>query len=167
MPDVLAAVSNTANAVAVGVTVVATLAVLALLTVLWALLRSARRLHDAAAELEREAHAVLADLGRTVADAGQEVDRVGDLIGSAESITTTVASASRLAYVTLANPVIKVLAFGSGAARASRRLRAGQPSGEVRGAPSSRRLRETQPSTSTRWGRNRASHVVARSRTAR
>lgn len=145
MPEVFGAVNSAGNAVAVGVTVVATVVVLALLVTIGALLRSARRLQRAAALLERDAKAVLAELGQTVADAGDEVERVGDLIGSAESITETVASASRMAYVTLANPVIKALAFGSGAARVSHRLR------HPRSSPLIRRSR----------------HVVARSRSAR
>jgi len=123
MPDLLASSGANANGVVVAVTVVATLVVVALLVVLVSLVRAARALRDAAEELYVESQALLAELGGTVAHASTELDRVDDLIGAAESITTTVGSASRLAYVALANPVIKVLAFGSGTARASERLR--------------------------------------------
>jgi hypothetical protein len=45
------------------------------------------------------------------------------VLGTAESISGTVDSASRLAYLALSNPVIKALAFGAGTARAARRFR--------------------------------------------
>jgi hypothetical protein len=48
--------------------------------------------------------------------------RVGDVLGSAESVSATVDSASRLAYRAFANPVVKVLAFGTGTGAALRRL---------------------------------------------
>jgi hypothetical protein len=38
-------------------------------------------------------------------------------------VTGTVDSASRLAYIAMANPVIKGVAFASGTAKAARRLR--------------------------------------------
>jgi hypothetical protein len=44
-------------------------------------------------------------------------------LGAAESISSTVDSASRLAYETFSSPVIKVLAFGTGTRRAARRFR--------------------------------------------
>ena len=46
-----------------------------------------------------------------------------DLVGSAEAITETVGSASRLAHSAIATPIIKVMAFRAGTARAGRRLR--------------------------------------------
>ena len=42
---------------------------------------------------------------------------------TAESVTGTVDSASRLAYIAMSNPVIKGVAFASGTAKAARRLR--------------------------------------------
>jgi hypothetical protein len=58
-----------------------------------------------------------------VGQANAELERADGLIGAAESISTTADSASRLAYMAVSNPVIKVLAFGTGTARATRRLR--------------------------------------------
>jgi len=62
----------------------------------------------------------------TIARAQGELDRVDDLVGSAEALTETVGSASRVAHAVLAVPLIKVLAFGAGTARAGRRLRGGR-----------------------------------------
>jgi DNA topoisomerase IB len=109
--------------VAVGVTVVATLVIVGLLAVLLAALRAARRLRAAADELHRESQALLAQLDRTVDLAGRELERVDDLIGSAERLTNTVGSASRFAQAAVATPVIKVMALGAGTARASERIR--------------------------------------------
>jgi hypothetical protein len=119
--DLLAA--DGGGAVAIGVTVVATLVVVALLAVVFQLVRAARAMRLAADELARNSALLLRDLRATVTDATAELDRVDGLIGTAEAITETVGSASRLTYAALSNPVIKVLAFGSGTARATRRLR--------------------------------------------
>ena len=52
-----------------------------------------------------------------------ELERVDILLGTAESISSTVDSASRLAYLAFSNPVIKAIAFASGMAGATRRMR--------------------------------------------
>jgi hypothetical protein len=111
------------EAVAIGVTVVATLVVAALLVAAVSLVRTARRLRAVAEELSRRTSVVLNDVEVTVSRARGELDRVDDLIGSAEAITQTVGSASRLAHLALTKPVIKVMAFRAGTVRAGRRLR--------------------------------------------
>ncbi len=110
---------------AVAVTVIATLVVVALLLALRGALVAARRLRAAADALEEDVHEVLRTLDGTMAHASAELERVDDLIGSAEQLTETVGSASRLAYASLASPLIKVMAFTRGTSRASRRLRTG------------------------------------------
>lgn len=109
--------------VAIGVTVVATLVVAALLVTVAVLLASARQLRRETDELRRHTRAIMAELDGTVAAAAEDLERVDDLIGSAERITATVGSASRLAHAAWANPVIKVMALGAGTARASERIR--------------------------------------------
>jgi hypothetical protein len=66
---------------------------------------------------------LVADVRETVAQANTELERVDGLLVTAESISTTVDSASRLAYLAFSNPVVKALAFGAGTARAARSLR--------------------------------------------
>ena len=58
--------------------------------------------------------------------ASQRLDRVGDLGGAAESVTRRVDGASKVAYATISNPVVKVLAVGHGVGRVSRKRR-GKP----------------------------------------
>jgi hypothetical protein len=122
--SLMLAASGSYSSVALMVTVVATVVVLALVIALWSALRAARQLRHQADELRVQAGLVLAELDRTVAHASADLDRVDDLIGSAERLSDTVGSASRLAYGAVANPVIKVMALGAGTARASERLRA-------------------------------------------
>ena len=125
-PD--ATVTHTATTqpdLAVAVAVVATLVVTALAASLLAALRAARRLRRSADALEREVRGVLETVDGTLAQASAELERVDDLIGSAEQLTGAVGSASHMAYASLASPVIKLMAFSRGASRASRRLRAG------------------------------------------
>jgi hypothetical protein len=109
---------------AVGVTVVATLVVVALVAALVSVVKAARALRAAAEELAARSGDLLDQLGGTLAQADAELARVDDLVGSAEDLTETVGTASRAAYVTLASPVIKVMAFRRGSARAMRRWRA-------------------------------------------
>ena len=59
----------------------------------------------------------------TVAEANLELDRVDELIGSAESISATVDATSRLAYKALSAPMIKTVAIASGTSKAAKRLR--------------------------------------------
>ena len=114
---------SASTVVAIGVTAVATVVVVGLLAAVVSLRRSAGQLHQLAEELSEHAACVLADAEDTVHRARAELDRVDDLVGSAEAISQTVGSASRLAQTALASPLIKVMALGAGTARAGRRLR--------------------------------------------
>ncbi len=70
--------------------------------------------------LRTETVPVVLELGETVRTANDELERVDTLLVTAESISGTVDSASRLAYLVFSNPVIKVLALLSGTGRAAR-----------------------------------------------
>ena len=65
--------------------------------------------------------------------ANLELERLDRLVTTAESVTGTVDSASRLAYLAMANPVIKGVAFASGTAKAARRLRGRKAGAEAEG----------------------------------
>jgi hypothetical protein len=99
-------------------------AVVLLAVGLVALVRTLRALRDVAHLLRTETVPVLEDLRDTVDAANHEIVRLDRLVTTAESVTGTVDSASRLAYIAMANPVIKGVAFASGTAKAARRLRA-------------------------------------------
>jgi hypothetical protein len=115
--------SSGASTVAILVTIVATVIMMALLAVVWHLARTMRLLRAAADDLRQETLVLLSEMRGAVGLASRELERADGLLGTAESVTATVDSASRLAYMTLSNPVVKVLAFGSGTRKAARRLR--------------------------------------------
>ena len=133
--------------VAIAVTVVATVVIIALLAAAGALIFEARRLREQTDLLGREAQALLGRLDGTaktaegqVQHAAGQMDRVDGLIGSAEKISSTVGSASQLAQTAWAAPVIKVMAFGSGTAKATERFRrSGDTSARGRSNTSARR----------------------------
>jgi malonyl CoA-acyl carrier protein transacylase len=88
--------------------------------------RTAAELRSLADELNDHASAILGEVEATVEQARRELERVDDLVGSAEVLTETVGSAGRLAQAAVSTPLIKLMAFGAGTARAGRRLR-GKP----------------------------------------
>jgi hypothetical protein len=112
--------------VAVALAVVAAGLGAALVWVTMALSRTIRSLRSVVDDLHREAVPLVANLEGDVRRASAGLDRVGDLVGAAESVTRRVDGASRLAVATFSNPVVKVLAVGHGVGRVSRKLR-GKP----------------------------------------
>ncbi|MGH3579287.1 MAG: hypothetical protein ACRDU0_17250 [Mycobacterium sp.] len=100
-------------------------AVLGLLIVLRSLRREVRALGRVTEELSRRAVPLVADAHRVVDQAATEMERVGAVLDSTESVHATVDSASKLAYRAFANPVVKVLAVRAGAASGIRRLAPG------------------------------------------
>ncbi len=96
---------------------------LGLLLTMVSLARTLAALRQTAEELRQNTLPLVGDARTTVAQANAELERVGGLLGTAESISTTVDSASKLAYLAFSNPVVKALAFSAGTARAVRRFR--------------------------------------------
>lgn len=112
--------ADLAIGVVTGCAIVATVAVLfALQRVLVTLRRVTRTLDDVA----DQAIPLVEGLGVAVGEANEQLDRVDQLVGSAESISATVDATSKLAYRALSAPVIKTVAAGSGAARVAKRMR--------------------------------------------
>lgn len=114
---------NASDWAAVAVAVTSLVLVVGLLFALAAVTRTLRSLRMAVEEMRAQAVPLVADLRTTVSQATSELERVDGLLTSAESISTTVDSASRLLYLTFSNPLIKALAFSAGSARAAKRLR--------------------------------------------
>lgn len=117
----IASTSSVAVPVAVSVGATAVFLVFAWSAV--SLSRTAKELRDLADELSQHAASVLSDVERSAERAQAQLDRVDDLVGSAEAITETVGSAGRLAQAAVSGPLIKLMAFGAGTRRAGRRLR--------------------------------------------
>lgn len=108
--------------------VVAVASVAAVMLLLFALISAHRTLtvlRLSIEELRRETLPVVSELQRTVAQANAELERVDGLLDSAQSVTLTVDSFSRLAYLTFSNPIIKAAAFATGTSKAARALRRG------------------------------------------
>ncbi|HWD51994.1 MAG TPA: hypothetical protein VG412_06320 [Acidimicrobiales bacterium] len=101
------------------------LAAAGLLAVMISLRRQVRELSTVADDLRRQLMPMVADAHRVVDQAATEMERVGAVLDSTESVHSTVDSASRLAYRAFANPVVKVLAVKAGAAGGMRRLASG------------------------------------------
>jgi hypothetical protein len=114
---------NTSDTAAVVVAVACALAVAVLLVAIYSLNRTLRELRSAIQDLRRETLPVVTEMHAAVSQANVELERVDNLLGTAESISSTVDSASRLAYLAFSNPVIKTIAFASGTGRAVRRFR--------------------------------------------
>lgn len=106
--------------------VVAIASVVAVTLLVWGLVslsRTLRALRETIEELRRETVPVVTNLRHATERANADLERVDALLVSAESISATVDSASRLAYLTFSNPVIKVLAAAAGTNRAVKRFR--------------------------------------------
>lgn len=108
---------------AVAVTVGAAVVAVGVPFALAGLSRTLRTVRTAVEDVHRQAVPLMADLRDTVERANADLARVDGLLGRAESIGGTVDSASRLAYLAFSNPLIKLMALGSGTSRAARRLR--------------------------------------------
>ena len=111
---------------AVAVAVTSAVLVVGLLLALASITKTLRTLRVTVEDFRREAVPLVSDLRGTVSTANSELERVDGLLTSAESISTTVDSASRLLYLTFSNPLIKALAFGAGTRRVAKRLRSGE-----------------------------------------
>jgi hypothetical protein len=75
--------------------------------------------------LQDETLALVHDMREALRDAENEVDRVGALLTAAENVGDHIDTASRIVSATVTNPVVKVLALGTGTKRAVRRMRSG------------------------------------------
>jgi hypothetical protein len=108
------------------VAIASVVSVVLLAVALSTIVKTLNAVKDTVELLRTETVPVMQDLSATVKTANAELERVDGLLGTAESISGTVDSASRLAYLAVSNPVIKALAFASGTGRAARRLRRGK-----------------------------------------
>ncbi len=81
--------------------------------------------------LQDQSIALADEMRIALRDAENEVDRVGALLTAAETVGDRIDTASRIVSKTVTNPVVKVLALGTGTKRAVRRMRAGDETREV------------------------------------
>jgi predicted PurR-regulated permease PerM len=93
-----------------------------LLVAIQSLIGSLRELRRSLDALHDETVPLLDELRATVQDAGAEVGRVDDLLDAAESISSTVDSATRLSYLAFRAPLLRFVAFFKGVGRFVGRL---------------------------------------------
>ena len=114
----------TGSDIAAVVAAVASLAaVVAVSLVLSRLVRGVQATNRALADFQATVEPLLGALAAAVAEAERDLERVDDLVGSAEALASTVDSAARVGYFTVGRPVIKTVALAKGTSRAARRLR--------------------------------------------
>ena len=102
-----------------------------LLFALLSVVSTVRQLRITVERLQAETLAITSAMQDALRDAEHEVDRVDALLTAAEGVGGRIDGASRLVTKTVTNPVVKVLAIGSGTKSAVRRMR----SGDRRAAP--------------------------------
>jgi hypothetical protein len=112
-------------AVLVAVVSLAAVAVLSLAAV--SLVRTLRELRAVVDVLRDETLPMVGELRAAVHQAGTDLDRVEGILDTAERITDTVDSASRLTFRALSPPLIKTMSFVAGARRAGLRVRGRGP----------------------------------------
>jgi len=108
---------------AVAVAGVAAVAVVGLVVTMATLLRTLGALQQTIDTLRAETIPLVTDVQKTARRASNDLERAGAVLQTAESLSSTVDSASRLAYRAFSNPVVKAMALASGTSRAYRRLR--------------------------------------------
>lgn len=108
---------------AVAVSVAVGIAVVGLLFALGAAIRTLGAMRAAVDDVRRVSIPLLTDLHSAVRKADADLGRMETVLARAETISGTVDSASRLAYTAFSNPVVKMMALGSGIGRGFRRLR--------------------------------------------
>ena len=102
------------------------LLVVGILFAVGSLIRTLGTVRVAVDDVRRVAVPLLTDVHTAVRQANGDLARVEGLLETAESISGTVDSASRLAFVAFSNPILKAVALASGSARALGRLRRGR-----------------------------------------
>jgi hypothetical protein len=117
------ATTSSRDVAALVASVVAAVLVLALLVALVALVRAIKTLRETAEQLRANTLPLVVEARAAVSQANDDLERVDGLVGRAGSISATVDSASKLAYLTVFNPTVKLLAFSTGVSRAVRVFR--------------------------------------------
>ena len=110
---------------AVLVAAVCLVAVAVLVVAVSSLVRTLRSLRETVDVLREQTVPLVADLRVAVDHATTGLDRVDELLDTAESISTTVDAASRLTYRAFSPPLIGASAGSAGIGRFDRRLRGG------------------------------------------
>jgi uncharacterized protein YoxC len=114
---------NAGDLAAVVISVAVGIAVVGLLFTLASAMRAMAVFRRSVQEITSQTLPLIADVHAAIKQANTDLMKVDTLLETAESISTTVDSASRLAYTAFSNPMVKLLSLGTGVTRAFRLLR--------------------------------------------
>jgi hypothetical protein len=101
----------------------------ALLFALGSVVLTLRELRATVRALQEQSILLADEMRIALKDAENEVDRVGALLTAAETVGDRIDTASKIMSKTVTNPVVKVLALGTGTKRAVRRMRTNESTG--------------------------------------
>jgi len=99
------------------------MAVVGLLFTMGAAIRACATFRRSVQEITRETLPLIADMHAGIKQANADLMKLDTVLDTAESISTTVDSASRMAYGAVANPLVKAMSTGTGVLRAFRGFR--------------------------------------------
>lgn len=110
------------SAVAVVLIVVAIVGLVVVAMAVQSLISTLRSLRETVEDLRRETLPAIAELRATVATANGELARVDDLLDTAEEVGARVEATSRLTWLVLKNPLLKLASASVASDRVARRL---------------------------------------------
>jgi len=117
------------TALAVVLIVVAIVGLVVVAMAVQSLIVTLRSLRETVEDLRRQTLPAIAELRSTVAAANGEIARVDSLLDTAEEVGARVEATSRLAWLVMRNPLVKLASVSVASDRAARRLsaRGGRP----------------------------------------
>ena len=110
------------SALAVVLIVVAIVGLVVVAMAVQSLILTLRSLRETVEDLRRQTLPAIAELRSTVAQANGELARVDDLLDTAEQVGARVEATSRLTWLVLRNPLVKLASASVASDRVARRL---------------------------------------------
>ncbi len=115
------------SAAAVVLIVVAIVGLVVVAMAVQSLIHTLRSLRETVDDLRRQTLPAIAELRATVAAANGEIARVDTLLDTAEEVGARVEATSRLTWLVLRNPLVKLASASVASDRVARRLSRAQP----------------------------------------
>ena len=119
------------SALAVVLIVVAIVGLVVVAMAVQSLISTLRSLRETVDDLRRETLPAIAELRSTVATANGELARVDDLLDTAEEVGARVEATSRLTWLVLRNPLVKLASASVASDRVAKKLSRGEAAGEA------------------------------------
>ena len=116
---------------AIVVSVSVGIAVVGLLFTMGSAIRAMTMFRRSVEEITSQTLPLIADMHACIKQANADLMKLDNVLETAESISTTVDSASRLAYGVVANPLVKAASTGAGVLRAFRGFRSRRAVGKA------------------------------------